>query len=81
MSHPQRSHHNGAKGQNNPGLEERRRREVEDGIGQDDHVRPGDEGDVSRDGAAKLVAERPGGLHEALEALHAVLIDVWLLGT
>lgn len=67
------SHQNGTKRQNDPRLEERCRRQVEDRVSQDDHVRPRDERDVSRNSAAELVAQRSGGLHEAFKAVHALL--------
>lgn len=70
------THHNCAKRKNDSGLEERCGRKVEDGVGQDDHVRPRDEGNVSIDSAAELIAERPFSLDEALQSLYALLVGV-----
>lgn len=73
---PHGTHHNCAKRKNDSGLEERCGREVEDGVGQDDHVRPRYEGNVSIDSTAELVAERPFSLDEALQSVYALLVDV-----
>lgn len=75
---PHATHHDGAKRKDDSGLKERCGREVEDSVGQDDHVRPRDEGDISRDSTAELIAERSYSLDEALEALYALLVGVMI---
>ena len=67
------THNDRSDREHHPRPEEGPPREVDDGVGEDDHVGPRDESDVALDGPAELVVKGACGLDEALHALHALL--------